>query len=201
MLTTDDIGRGVRGVIGMARNAEDWPERFDLSAHGVFGSFWAMLLSLPLIILANECLRRMSIAEASADPLLTLPVALFVGAEVVVAYCAWGFNLWLLTFLGQRLDVGWRISPLIMGQNWSTFMAYLVLGFGMGFGQMLGMSGVSNAVVLCAIVFSLWLDWGVIRRPLGVDVLTAVGLLFVMMAAAMLIDGIVRVPLMMVVGG
>lgn len=191
MIASSDIASGVSGVLAMARAVPDWFERMDPTLERVFGSFWSFLLTMPLIALSMEGLRRLALAGYQSSELLALPAPVFIGVHTVVAYLTWGAAMVLLLTIVQRRGEGWRAAPVIMAQNWSSFIGYGVLAPLMALHTVIGgEGGISTAglSILLVMAFTLWIDWGIVRRGVGVDPLPSSFIILALQAIAMLIS-------------
>lgn len=165
MQLVDGIANGLTGALNMARARPGWEEHMDLSADAVFRSFWAVPLAFPGLALATIASRRLEMAAGEAvSPLW----ALFLDRGVT-ALVVWGLVVFFYVHLARRLDVGWRISAVLIANNYATFLGYSLFGLGMGASAIAGSFTLVGFVWPLILVFGLWLDWGVLRRGLGLQ--------------------------------
>jgi len=176
MISGRDISSAIAGTIAMARADERWTERLDMSADAVFRSFWAIPLALPPHLLAAEGARRISVAGGQYSLAGVSPIAYGL-SETIVFVMAWGLQLALLALLARRRDAGWKISPLIIGFNWAVFLSRLAIGLLLGLSLISGLGVVAQVAALFVFGFSLWLEWGVIKRTLGTSAMGTLGVL------------------------
>ncbi len=111
----------------VARNPRAW-SRFDLTVEGFFRSFAAILLVLPMNIVADLVYNQMAVAralergKAIVEPTYGLGEALFssvaLGAQWLIFPVA---MIFLLRFLG----LAHRYTALIVAHNWGTVVVWL----------------------------------------------------------------------------
>lgn len=199
MISASDILNGLRGVMAVGRGRPDWEKAFELTPETVFRSFWALPLALPFIYLSNEAQRRLLLENEPANPLLGMSVRAYHISQMGVSVLVWGLILTLLILLARHRDIGWRVGPLIMVQNWSQFLVALLLtaAFGVGAG---GAMPVSDLLVVAVVGFSLWIDWGLMRRPMDFSPIEALGALVALNLIAVGISGVLMSIGMMMAG-
>lgn len=174
------------GTLALARGDRDWDRRLPMSAEAVFGSFWAMALAVPAIAVFVEAVRRAALANPDAAELVRADAPIvFVGANVLAALLSWTASLLVLGQLASRSGEGWRISPLVVGYNWSRLIVNLVGGLGGALAIMAG-AGAGTVIALTSLVLfglTIWLDIGVVRHGLGLTLGRTIGALaFVLLA-------------------
>jgi hypothetical protein len=160
----------------------------------VFASFWAMLLALPPHIVAVESARRMAL-ETAAIELPAVPPLTWAITQSLLLLCMWAAELFILVTLARRRNAGWRISPLIIGYNWSVFTARLALGLTTGLALIVSLPGVAEFSMVLVAALSIWLQWGVIKRTLETSVAGTVGVIVLLRVAALIVSLIVSVTL------
>jgi hypothetical protein len=197
MVSGGDISTGLSGTLAMARGKGDWEERLDMSTRAVFVSFWAMPLSLPAIILSNELVRRVQLTS-DAPPFVAMPGPV-LGAVVAVAAAllAWSASLFVLARLAHRTGAGWRVSPLLIGYNWSRLIVHLVSGLGAVLVVLTGQPFLQGPLALGAVVLAIWLDYGVVRRALAIGLGPTLGILlmlFLARALAVIVTALFTTP-------
>lgn len=177
MVSGGDIASGISGTLGMARGRADWQERMDLSAQAVFHSFWAMPLAIPAIVLVNEVARQMQLAAPGGSPGPVPGAGILAAMGLASTYLAWTAALFILARIAARTGAGWRVSPLIIGYNWSRLIASLFAGIGAALAILLGVPGLSLLVGFLTFVLAVWLEWGVVKRALGAETGPTIGIL------------------------
>ena len=170
------VTAGLSGTLALVRGEAGWEDRLPMDAGAVFGSFWAVPLSLPAVVLASEAARRAVLASPDAAAMLAEARPGVIAASAVLgALLSWGASLFLLTRLAARSGAGWRVSPLIVAYNWSRLLANLVLGaiaalaVATGAWAIMLLAGVVKAILV------LWLDVQVVRGALALTAGQAVG--------------------------
>ena len=170
----------------LARGAPGWEGRLDMSAGAVFGSFWAVPLSLPAIALVHEVQRRAQLQEPGlADALASVSPVLVGVAAMVGALGAWAGSLLVLTALTRRSASveGWRVSPLLVGYNWSRLLANLVVGLAAAVAVGTGVLPLYAVGAAFGAGLALFLDIGIIRHALGLTLGRALGVFLVVLLA------------------
>ncbi len=204
MISSSEIGKSIAAVLAMAQGKEDWAGKLDLSVDGVFRSFWAMVLSLPLMVLVAETGRRLSLAAGSEDDRLAYPVWLFTLQETLVRLMVWPAMLAILVTIAARSGAGWRVTPLIIAQNYASLLTYIVMGLALGLIVMADAVAYANIAIIVVAAFSIWLDWGILRRPLQLDVTSAALLLILLWVSgdiiAAVLSSLLGVPLRALAG-
>lgn len=193
---------GMASAWAMARGEPGWEARTDMSVGGVFASFWAVSLALPAIILTSEVGRRAQLEQPGATglPLSDGPL-LFAVASVLAALLCWGGSLVVLAALARRASDGWRVSPLIVGYNWSRLIVDLVAGLGAAIAVGTGLLPVAGVFGAVSGGLRLFLDLGVIRHALGIALGQALGAYLVVLLLRFVAGVLVVVPLVFLSGG
>lgn len=176
--------QGVTGTLALARGEPGWEERLDLTPSGVFASFLAVPLSVPAVILSGEVGRQLRVG-AAADAALPGPVVTAVAGLVGMAL-AWGAALFILARFAGKTGEGWRVSPLVIGYNWSRLIANLAGGLAAAIGLLTGQVSLLGAFGLLALVLAVWLDYGVVKRSLALPLGPTVGILMMLFLARVL---------------
>ena len=179
------VARGMASAWAMARGAPGWAERTPMDASAVFASFWALPLSLPAIVLTHEVARRLQAARPGQEEMAVLLESpmLFGAAGVAAALASWAASLWVLTTLARRGSEGWRISPLLVGYNWSRLIVNLVAGLGAGLGVATGQPILFSLVSPVVGGLTLFLDIGILQRALALPLGRALGAVMVVLLA------------------
>ena len=187
MISAQTITEGISLAWAMARRRDDFAEGVDLSSEAVFRSFWAIPLALPAHLVAVEVQRRMLVdapnPSFSQQMVLFDPTVLLI-AQLLIFLGSWGVQLFILSSLAQRRAVGWKVSPLIIGYNWSRFAYSLFIGAVVGASLLLGVVGLGSFGELVAVGLLLWVQWGIFRMTLDLGVGGTVGVIVLLLIAA-----------------
>lgn len=175
---------GISGTFAMARGETGWAERMDLSAGAVFASFLAVPLCLPAIILQNEVARQLQ-GELLPGMVMPGPVGAAV-LGVLTSLTAWAGALFVLTRLASRAEAGWRVTPLLIGYNWSRLIANVAGGLSAAAGIALGSAGILGFGNFLALVLAVWLEFGVVKRALALDTGPTVGVMMMLLLVRVL---------------
>ena len=193
MLTPAYILQQVQAIFAMAGNDDSWRDRLDTSTEGVFRSFWAIPLSLPLAVMSNHLLIPiLRDSEGAPDsPLLTASPLFVAGLETVTFLAGWGACLVLLGMLCRSINAGPRISPLLVSYNWSglimqsvTFVIVVLVSLSPEPALLMGL-------LLGATALGLYLRWGTIRRALETDILPTLAIMAMLMLVFLIITSLV----------
>ncbi|WP_183816021.1 hypothetical protein [Parvularcula dongshanensis] len=188
MVSGKEITRGMAGTFAMARGEGDWEERLDLTARGVFASFWAIPLSLPAVMLIGEVARQVQLSrtdEALAGPAVTATL------QVVATVLSWSATLFVLAKLASRGQEGWRVTPLLIGFNWSRLAVNLIAGLGAAAAVAASTPLLFGPFALLATVLSVWLLFGVVKRSLDTKTGPTIGVLAVVFLVDLLVGLVV----------
>lgn len=166
MITAAEIMAGVRGVFAVGVGREDWQEAFDKGDEPIARSFWAIPLTIPFIAMAVEGGRRIRLESYDTRPELNLPVPAYIISHTLASLLAWGAALAILYTLARKREIGARLGPLIIVQNWSSALTYFALAICLGVGVAGGLA-LAGAGMVAVMGLGLWIDWGMFRRPLG----------------------------------
>ncbi|MEO1658221.1 MAG: hypothetical protein AAFR65_10890 [Pseudomonadota bacterium] len=198
MISGRDISSAIGGTIAMARADERWTDRLDMSADAVFRSFWAIPLALPAHLLAVEGARRMSV-EAGQYNLAGISPVTYGVSQTIIFLITWGLQLALLASLARRRGSGWKISPLIIGFNWAVFLSRLAFGLLFGLSLISGVTMLAEIAAFFVFGFSVWLEWGVIRRTLETSVVGTIGVIG-LLSVAVLVTSLILGLLFVAIG-
>ena len=177
------VANGLSAAFAMAQGRPDWEERMDMSPAAVFRSFWALPLALLPLALAVAAGRQMALANGQS-PAGFVPVFL---EAALVAMAIWVLIVGFYMQVARRIGAGWRISPLLIANNYATLFGYTALGVGSGLSAILGSPEIFGLVWPMVMVVGLWLDWGMLRRALEMNVeMTLVTIIFVQFAALLI---------------
>lgn len=164
----------------MARGRDDWPDRYDMSAEQVFASFWALPLSIPAHLVAVEGARRLLIESTNLPVSPAAPWAVAL-AQTLILLASWAAEVGLLANLATRRRIGWKVSPLIIGYNWSIFMSRMAQGLLIGAFMLLSFPQIAQLSTIFVAAFSVWLRWGVLKRSLDTSTMGTVGVIILLL--------------------
>lgn len=198
MTFLDEAARQMTGAWKMAFGRDDWEDVFDRSAKGVFGSFRAVLIVVPLTILATftatHAARRVSDLSTSiyavASPAVLIPM------DLTTLAVDWAASLALLVGAARATGATRNAGAMIAGYNWMLPvmtaaqlppLALMAATGGAAWGGLVGM---------LTLALSIALIWGIIRRGLGAapaPTIAVMAMLFALgVAADQLVTGFAR---------
>jgi hypothetical protein len=111
----------------VVRDQRAW-SKFDLTTDGFYRSFAAMLIVLPLNVVADLLIRQIVVAERMrdgkpAEAAYGLADALFSTASLSIQWLLFPIAM---IFLLRYLGLGHRYAALIIAHNWSTVVIWLL---------------------------------------------------------------------------
>ncbi|MDJ1157681.1 hypothetical protein QNA08_05480 [Chelatococcus sp. SYSU_G07232] len=168
LLTADEVSRSLRGSWQLLQRQAEGIRLFDVSYEGFWRSFGAIVLTLPVAVvaLASERIQRGLGTEGLrlADHLgLTLSFAL----AHVVLFCA--FPLLMIGFV-RLMGLERAYVPFVVAHNWTNAFLAFVFAVPMAL-VMLGLAtpGLGAFYALAFMVIAARLRWFVARVTLGVS--------------------------------
>jgi len=198
MLSLDYIGSHLAGVWRMARASDNWRDRLDLTAEGVFRSFQVALLILPLTALRAAAARTVPATsdEIAQSYLFSLPLAGVVAVEYLQILLTWAAHLGVLAGAMRWTQRQERAVEAFVGYNWTRLFADLLVTVALVAAAplMSGSDPQDEAAVFIAFVatgLAVFLYWGVVRRALGFAVGPTIMILVLFSAAGLLIGALV----------
>ena len=149
----------------MLRGEAGWERRLDMSADAVFASFLAVPLALPALLARGEAQRQLAALAPNAPPSPeAAALAVTVGVTMLVS---WGFCLVVLGRVAAQTQAGWRVSPLIVGFNWSRLAVNLLGAVLVGAALALRSVPLGGVAALVVLGVAIWCDYALGRRALG----------------------------------
>lgn len=125
IVTAEEVGRSLRGTVALLNRQVDGLRAFDMSERGFWGSFGAILLTLPAFVvwLALERARTGHLGDGT--PLIDLSWSTFV---VLLGHVATFAALPLaMIVVARRLGLGCRYVPFVIVTNWILVLKAAVL--------------------------------------------------------------------------
>lgn len=125
IVTAEEVGRSLRGTVALLNRRVDGLRAFDMSERGFWGSFGAILLTLPAFVvwLALERARTGHLGDGT--PLIDLSWSTFV---VLMGHVATFAALPLaMIVVVRRLGLGSRYVPFVIVTNWILVLKAAVL--------------------------------------------------------------------------
>lgn len=177
MISAREILAGLTAVLGTARGVEGWARLFDDTPDGIRRSAFTLGLAAPFILLTNEGVRRAAIAAAVPDPLLAVDPLTYGVVQLLMTYAGWLIALFVMLTLGRARGAAGP-GPIILAQNYSVLLVYVVMTLLVGLPSAFGLGIALPVFSLPVLLFSLWIDWGILRRPVNLSPLEA-GLMLV----------------------
>ena len=189
-----DVIAGIAGTWSLARGERGWEDRMPMDAGAVFTSFWAVPLALPAVAVTAYA-GRQAVRASGAEAALEAAAATAVPINVAAAIASWALSLLVLVQLanrpGEARVAAWRVSPLIVGYNWSRLIVNGVAGLGALVILATGAWPVLSLTGLVVLTLTVWLDVGVIRHALALTPgRTAGALAFVLLARVLAVLGV-----------
>lgn len=189
MTFLDEAARQMSGAWKMALDREDWENAFDRSAAGVFGSFRAALIVVPLAALASataaQAARRSP--DLSASIYASAPTAFLVVMDLATLALDWLASIALLIGAARSMGATRNAGALIAGYNWTLPIMTAAQLPPLALMAATGGAVWGGLAALPALALSFALLWGVIRRGLGAGAAPTIAvmvMLFLIGAAA-----------------
>jgi hypothetical protein len=179
----------LRGVFAMAFNRPGWERALDRSLDGVFGSFWAIAWSAPLLLANFAGMKALFSAAGDGvdDRLLEAPMTFWLGSNFATFLADWAVGLAAILAAARFLGVSKRAGDVVIGYNWLQFLWAAAQAIPIGAGLLAASPSTFSLLMMPAIALSLAVFWGILRRGLGL----APGLAIALAAASMLLSVIV----------
>lgn len=200
MISGREIANGIGAAFAIAKGEEGWEERFDMSAEQVFRSGWAIPLAIPAMLLGLEAKRRIAFAEPATDAAQIIaamtPLTYYI-SQSLVFLLVWAAEIGLLIAIAQRREMGWKISPMIIGANWAKFLFVIASGLITGAAILTGALGFAAIGGMIAYGVLFYLRWGIIRRTLDMSPLRTAGMLAVLAMASVAVSTIVSLAMVL----
>lgn len=179
----------IAGVWRMAFDRPGWEQSFDRSLNGVFGSFWAVVWTAPLLI-ANFAALKTIFANAKNlpdDPLLGAPMPFWIGSNLATFAVDWAIGLAALLAAAHFLGASKRAGDAVIGYNWLQPITAAAQAAPVGAGFLFNSTAAFSLLMMPAIAIAIAVYWGVLRRGLGL----APGLAIAVTAGTLLLSVIV----------
>ncbi len=192
MISLAYINQQLGAVIRIVRNRE-WQNVLDMTADGVFRSFWALPLSIPFAIASH--LMTMPVLKNSPNYELleipTMPVWYTAGLRVVEFLVAWALALFLIAGLSQQLQAGRKVTPLIVSYNWSVLLLQILIFIGVLF---IVPTGAYDILLLHYLVMTMvwfYVRWCLIRQTLESPLAATIGIMVMVFLATYLTSTVI----------
>ncbi len=154
----DDLAASPAGLGRLATGRENWSDAFALSTPGVYRSFAAPMMVLPLSVIADD-----AISQALGFP---------PGGTAAAWASALGFALYTLLYpsavgvLAHRLGGAAGFPAFVIALNWMRFWLHVAMA-ALGLAAMAGLPGPVVASVWIPLAgLSLYLIWRLARETL-----------------------------------
>ncbi len=176
----------------------DWASHFDISERGFRASFFALLLSLPMLYVGYAAVvkQRQSVLEANPELAETMPALIsapMLWLLLIIYGMMFPLTAYILCMVFDKLD---RFRPWVIARLWSFF--FIALAIGALFG--LTLLGVLTFAAVLTPVFVLYMstllvdirlaqkiagfEWG--AAVLAACIITAMGLTVILIGTARL---------------
>lgn len=192
MIDFDYAGRHVRGVWRMISGDAGWAEDIDRSVDGVFRSFWAILFTTPFALLSFHAAHRAALASPQYEETVfsRAPAPVVIAGEMLAFGASWLASVVILALAARQFQATRNAAALIVAFNWSQLLTFAAASIPAAVLALTGSSPVFVALALPAIVFSIVVLWGVLRRNLPVTVGVAIALIALLTFAEIAINAI-----------
>ena len=190
MIRPGAILQGLKGVFALLENRPDWESRFDLSHAGIWASFWAIPLSIPLAAFEQHLMTAFLIPLT--DDVVLLPgiwPTIYVLLSVTLS---WILALFAIAQMVKSGDYARRYSIFLVAFNWASFLIYALRFLGMFFVlkvlSIIGGASLDAVAMLSLIlmVFTIFVLWAVCRRSFQAGIGTTVGMLILIVVTSLL---------------
>lgn len=179
MIGFEYAGRHLRGVWRMITGDANWTEDIDRSVDGVFRSFWAILFTTPFALLSFHAAQRAAAASPQYEETIfaRAPAPVVMAAELVAFCASWLASIVILALAARQFRATRNAGALIVTFNWSQLLTFVAAAIPAAALALTGNSPIFVILALPAIVFSIVVLWGVLRRNLPVTIGVAVALI------------------------
>lgn len=126
MLTLDYVGHHLRGAFLLLMGNDEGFDHFDLSYDGFWNSFWALGISLVILVPSFIASHQVALATQSADRPFAAPLNVFVIGEWMVALFAWVTFLYVMRWVAVIFGAGGRYATFVITYNWASLLAILI---------------------------------------------------------------------------
>ncbi len=169
MISIDQAARQIGGAWKMAFNRGDWRRSLDRATEDVFASMAAFILSAPLVALFTISAQRASarIPDFSESLYVTTPLPALIAADLITYALDWAASLILLVMIARSTAAGKQAAELIVGYNWIQPVIAAAQLPAIAIMASTASTALGGLFGLPALVLTLALLWGVIRRGLG----------------------------------
>lgn len=194
------IGRALAGAAAMARFDRKGLRNFDFSFEGFWRSFYAVPVTLPIVIAAAAVtpavIKRLAALDttgvAGTSAISPGSSTLFLIFETLGFLASWAFFPVAMIWVARMLNLGSRYVPLIVAYNWSR----VITSYAVSLPMVLFGLGVIN-VDLWSLIWFLMLfyllayRWFVIRTATEAGGGTAFGLVIFDVVGTLLVQGLI----------
>jgi len=187
------IARSLEGGFRLAIGKPDWRDYFDLSADGVFRSFYAVLVVYPLFVLvffaSRPALTEMArVANPTFWPAPAGPAFLvFSGAFVL----DWAASIAALAGLTRLLRVDDLIAPAVVAFNWTRpVVAAVSVVAALGYLGRLLTAGQFWAIQFGGLAWAVFVTVRALRRSLEVRFAVAAAITVALTMLTLIVQGL-----------
>jgi len=182
MIPLDETARQLTGAWKMAFDSPDWRAALARDTDSVFGSFWALAFSAPLVILTSilgyrAAMRMPGVNPAAIPPAPELAAAAF---DLAAAAATWAASLALLLAIARRTGLSSRAADIVVGWNWIQPMTLLAAIPTAAVAAATGNATVAGALAAPAVIVSIALYYGFVRRAFAPSVGAAIGIVILL---------------------
>lgn len=186
MIGANEIVHGLTGAWRIALRDPEARKHFDLSAQGLFHSFAALLLTLPILFFTTTALWKIGQESQMLD---IADFTTFVSVEIGGAVLHWLFFLLAMIAVARHLGLTASFTPYVIVFNWGTLTGWGLFALPLVL-HMAGIIAGPAAVTLTLPVFALfaWYRWQIAREVLGAPPSAALAILVLDVTISLLTD-------------
>ena len=149
-----NLARLFPGCLKAFSRATDWPQYFDLSEKGFRGSFWALILSMPVLYVGYAAIvkQRQTLLASQPELVDTLPTLVsppMMFLLLIIYFMMFPICAYILCLVFDKMD---RFRAWVIVRLWTFFFIYLGTGLLLGL-NLLGVLSFSFVMVPVFILY------------------------------------------------
>lgn len=190
MISLDETARQLAGAWKMAFDAPDWRAALARDTESVFASFWAIAWSAPLVVISSALGLRAAMKMPGVDPAAIPPAPPLIASafDLVAAAATWVGSLALLLLIARRTGLAARAADIVVGWNWIQPITLLAAIPTAAAAAATGNASIAGVLAAPALILSIALYYGFVRRALGPAVGSAIGIVVLLVLVEALIE-------------
>jgi len=177
----------------MAINNPGWRDSLDRSVDGVFRSFFAILFAAPFTIFSYLALQRAAgnLPDIPATPMLEAPLPFFIFWEATAYLLDWAVSLGVIVLVAKAVNAERNVAQTIIAFNWTQVLTAAAQAAPFAAMTLTTNAAIVGTVALPALVFSIFVYWGVLRRGLDVSAGVVIALIGAFAIVGIIVSSIV----------